>query len=137
MRPGPPLFFRRRLSDYDPLLSRRRRAATDVHTYARYVRARLPASRLKPCRAQSQLQPLCGPGPAPIITYAVLLRRAGILNTIGGAYCIKAKSAIAAMQANGPPAVGAPGATTAVLVAGSLVAAQAQAVLAQAAATKI
>jgi hypothetical protein len=67
----------------------------------------------------------------------VLLRQAGILNTIGGAYCIKAKSAIAAMQANGPPAVGAPGATTAVLVAGSLVAAQAQAVLAQAAATKI
>ena len=59
----------------------------------------------------------------------MLLRRAGILNTIGGAYCIKAKSAIAAMQANGPPAAGA---ATAVLVA-----AQAQAVLAQAAATKI
>ena len=37
----------------------------------------------------------------------MLLRRAGILNTIGGAYCIKAKSAIAAMQANGPPVAAA------------------------------
>ena len=65
----------------------------------------------------------------------MLLRRAGILNTIGGAYCIKAKSAIAAMQANGPPAAGA---ATHVLRSGQvLVAGQAQAVLAQAAATKI
>ena len=70
------------------------------------------------------------PGPAPIITYAVLLRRAGILNTIGGAYCIKAKSAIAAMQANGGGA-----AATAVPVAAQAV--PAQAVPAQAAATKI
>ena len=65
----------------------------------------------------------------------MLLRRAGILNTIGGAYCIKAKSAIAAMQANGPPAAGA---ARHVLRSGQvLVAGQAQAVLAQAAATKI
>ena len=67
----------------------------------------------------------------------MLLRRAGILNTIGGAYCIKAKSAIAAMHANGPPAAGA---AAAVLVAAQAVAAQAvpaQAVAAQAAATKI
>ena len=55
----------------------------------------------------------------------MLLRRAGILNTIGGAYCIKAKSAIAAMQANGGGA-----AATAVPVA-------AQAVPAQAAPNKI
>ena len=55
----------------------------------------------------------------------MLLRRAGILNTIGGAYCIKAKSAIAAMQVNGGGA-----AAMAVPVA-------AQAVPAQAAATKI
>ena len=54
-----------------------------------------------------------------------LLRRAGILNTIGGAYCIKAKSAIAAMQSNGGGA-----AATAVPVA-------AQAVPAQAAPNKI
>jgi hypothetical protein len=32
---------------------------------------------------------------------------AGILNIIGGAYCVKAKKAIAAMQANGPPAASA------------------------------
>ena len=65
----------------------------------------------------------------------MLLRRAGILNTIGGAYCIKAKSAIAAMQSNGGGA-----AATAVPVAAQAVAAQAvpaQAVPAQAAATKI
>ena len=61
----------------------------------------------------------------------MLLRRAGILNTIGGAYCIKAKSAIAAM-ANGPPAGGA---ATAVPVVAQAV--PAQAVPAQAAATKI
>ena len=64
----------------------------------------------------------------------MLLRRAGILNTIGGAYCIKAKSAIAAMQANGPPAAGA---ATGLVAGQVLVAGQAQAVLAQAAATKI
>ena len=55
----------------------------------------------------------------------MLLRWAGILNTIGGAYCIKAKSAIAAMQSNGGGA-----AATAVPVA-------AQAVPAQAAPNKI
>ena len=64
----------------------------------------------------------------------MLLRRAGILNTIGGAYCIKAKSAIAAMQANGPPAARA---ATGLVAGQVLVAGQAQAVLAQAAATKI
>jgi len=40
------------------------------------------------------------------ITIAFLLI-AGTLNIIGGAYCIKAKGAITAMQANGPPAAGA------------------------------
>ena len=65
------------------------------------------------------------PGPAPIITHAVLLHRAGILNTIGGAYCIKAKSAIAAMQANGPPVAAA---ATAVAVPAAAVAVPAQAV---------
>ena len=36
----------------------------------------------------------------------LLFYRAGILNIVGGAYCIKAKGAITAMQANGPPAAG-------------------------------
>lgn len=58
------------------------------------------------------------------ITIAFLLI-AGILNTIGGAYCIKAKSAIAAMQANGPPVAAA---ATAVAVPAAAVAVPAQAV---------
>ena len=86
----------------------------------------LPASRLKPCAARPvSTAATLRPDPAPTITSAVLLRRAGILNTIGGAYCIKAKSAIAAMQSNGGGA-----AATAVPVA-------AQAVPAQAAPNKI
>jgi len=36
----------------------------------------------------------------------VFLLIAGILNIVGGAYCIKAKGAITAMQANGPPVAG-------------------------------
>eukprot|EP00320_Phaeocystis_rex_P006970 CAMPEP_0119064048 /NCGR_PEP_ID=MMETSP1178-20130426/7238_1 /TAXON_ID=33656 /ORGANISM="unid sp, Strain CCMP2000" /LENGTH=246 /DNA_ID=CAMNT_0007045455 /DNA_START=73 /DNA_END=810 /DNA_ORIENTATION=+ len=56
------------------------------------------------------------------ITIAFLLV-AGILNTIGGAYCIVAKSAIEAMKANGPPVAGA---ATAVPVAAQAVAAQAE-----------
>jgi len=39
------------------------------------------------------------------ITIAFLLI-AGTLNIVGGAYCIKAKGAVTAMQANGPPAAG-------------------------------
>ena len=62
----------------------------------------------------------------------MLLRRAGTLNTIGGAYCIKAKSAVAAMQANGPPVAAA---ATAGPVPAQAV--PAQAVPAQAAPTKI
>ena len=86
---------------------------------------------LKPCAAPGLDCSHFAPWPSPHhITYAVLLRRAGILNTIGGAYCIKAKSAIAAMQSNGGGA-----AATAVPVAAQAV--PAQAVPAQAAATKI
>ena len=73
-----------------------------VHMHDMYD-ARLPASRLKPCRAPG-LDSHFAPWPGlhhMHVTCAVLLHRAGILNTIGGAYCIKAKSAIAAQDQNG------------------------------------
>jgi len=61
---------------------------------------------------QPLLLPLTHPHPPQgfiVIVFGitiVFLLIAGILNIVGGAYCIKAKGAITAMQANGPPVAG-------------------------------